>query len=167
MIAACERGRDVPVRRAIPTQLAVGAVAPTYAARALSGDSVTFGASVGGVTLVNVWALWCTSCREEFAELERMRVAHGAAGLRVVAVSVDQGGDDKVRRFVAARGSNFPVVHDREARISPIYGVVGLPSTYLIGRDGNIAWMLTGSFLDERDALERAISSELKTEPPR
>ena len=79
-----------------------------------------------------------------------------------MAVSVDQGGDDKVRRFAAAQGSRFPVVHDRGATISPLYGVVGLPSTYLIGKDGRVRWMLVGSFLEAKDALEKEISAALK-----
>jgi peroxiredoxin len=157
--------RPAVASRVVPTPLTQGAAAPAYAAQSLAGDSVAFGIGTSAPTLVNVWALWCTSCREEFAELERMRNVHGTAGLRIVAVSVDQGGDDKVRRFAEAQGAHFPVVHDRDARITPLYGVVGLPTTYLIGRDGHIAWMLTGSFLESREALERAILAELKSAP--
>jgi peroxiredoxin len=142
-------------------QLEIGSPAPAYAARGLAGDSMAFGGSSTEVTLLNVWATWCTSCREEFAELERLRTSHEARGLKVVAVSVDQGGDEKVRRFVDAQGTRFPVAHDREARISGLYGVVGLPATYLIGRDGRIRWTLTGSFLPALGTLERAIEAEL------
>jgi len=166
-LAACgsdsRKSGGASATRSIPTPLATGALAPAYAARSLAGDSVAFGTGADGLTLVNVWALWCTSCREEFAELERMRVAHGGAGLRVVAVSVDQGADEKVLRFAEAQGAHFPVIHDRAARITPMYGVVGLPTTYLIAKDGKIAWMLTGSFLEEREALERAIVAQLRT----
>jgi peroxiredoxin len=158
-LAACKGdGADRPAPYA---QVEVGSPAPAYAARALAGDSLSFGGSKAEVTLLNVWATWCASCREEFAELERLRVAHEVRGLRVVAVSVDQGGDEKVRRFVDAQGTRFPVAHDREARISGLYGVVGLPATYLIGRDGRVRWTLTGSFLPALATLEKAIEAEL------
>jgi cytochrome c biogenesis protein CcmG, thiol:disulfide interchange protein DsbE len=159
-VGAC--GGDAPAKRAVAKPLTPGAAAPAYSATALGGEAVSFGGSAAGVTLLNVWATWCTSCREEFAELERLRVSHENAGLHVVAVSVDQGGDEKIRRFAAAQGSRFPVIHDREATITPLYGVVGLPSTYLIGKDGRVRWMLVGSFLEAKDALEKEITAALK-----
>ena len=163
VLASCDSGTTP--RTVLPAPLEVDSPAPAYAARALAGGSLAFGGDAAQVTLVNVWATWCTSCREEFAELERLRVAHGPAGLHVVAVSVDQGGDEKVRRFAEAQGSGFPVVHDRQGRISALYGVVGLPATYLIGRDGRVRWTMTGSFLADRESLERAIAAELSTLP--
>ena len=86
-----------------------------------------------------------------------MRRAYEAKGLRVVAVSVDQGASTKVEAFVAAQGSQFAVVHDHKARISSLYGVGGLPSTYLIGRDGRVLWSLTGSFLEDSSNMYAAI----------
>ncbi len=158
--AACDRSaRTTPIVK----PLAVGAASPAYRAAALTGDTIAFGgAGSQDVVLLNVWATWCTSCKEEFAELERIRGAYAARGLRVVAVSVDQGGDEKVRQFVAAQKSTFPVAHDREAKISALYGVVGLPATYLLGRDGTVAWTLTGSFLVDSVGLARAIDRTLK-----
>lgn len=158
-IGAC--GRDVPAPRVVSKPLMPGAAAPRYSAKALGGEAVAFGGQAGSVTLLNVWATWCTSCREEFAELERLRISHEGAGLHVVAVSVDQGGDEKIRRFAAAQGSQFPVIHDREATITPLYGVVGLPSTYLIGKDGRVRWVLVGSFLEAKETLEKEITAAL------
>ncbi len=137
--------------------LLTGEVAPAYLATSLRGDSVAFGGNGGGLSLVNVWATWCRSCKEEFAELERVRETFGTRGLRVIAVSVDQGSSNKVAAFVASQGSRFPVVHDREARISTSFGVNGLPATYLLGPDGRVLWSLTGSFLEDSAAMYNAI----------
>ena len=158
--SACDRtARSTPIIK----PLAVGAASPSYRAASLTGDTIAFGgAAASDVVLLNVWATWCTSCKEEFAELERIRGAYASRGLRVVAVSVDQGGDEKVRQFVAAQKSTFPVAHDREAKISGLYGVVGLPATYLLARDGTIAWTLTGSFLVDSAGLARAIDRTLQ-----
>ena len=159
LLAACSSDAPETLPKAPP--LALGSLAPAYSARTIGGDSVSFGGTSPALTLVNVWATWCTSCREEFTDLERFRNEHEAAGLRIVAVSVDQGGEEKVRKFAAAPGGRCPVVHEHEARISRLYGVVGLPSTYLIGRDGRVRWVLTGSFLEKRAEFDSVIRAEL------
>jgi len=156
--SACDRST---ARANVAPPLMVGAAAPVYDAAALDSAPLHVGGASSDVVLLNVWATWCTSCREEFAELERMRVQYGERGLRVVAVSVDQGSDLKVRKFVSQQGSRFPVAHDREARISALYGVMGLPATYLVGRDGTVKWTLTGSFLVDSAGLTRAIESSI------
>lgn len=161
---ACDstpKGSSGAQRAAIAPPLVVGAAAPAYDATALDSTAIHFGSAANDVVLLNVWATWCTSCREEFAELERMRAAYAPRGLRVVAVSVDQGSDLKVRKFVEQQHSTFQVSHDRAARISALYGVRGLPATYLIGRDGTIKWTLTGSFLLDSAGLAQAIESSL------
>jgi peroxiredoxin len=137
--------------------IVTGALAPAYSAAALNGATVRFGGATSALTLVNVWATWCRSCKEEFAELEKTRVAYEGKGLKVIAVSVDQGSSTKVQAFVAAQGSQFPVVHDHDAKISALYGVGGLPSTYLIDGSGKVIWSLTGSFLEDSAAMFAAI----------
>ncbi len=161
---ACQKegGRSARTPRQPP--VVTGALAPAYTASSLAGATVGFGGTNSPLTLLNVWATWCRSCKEEFADLERLRLEHEAKGLRVVAVSVDQGSSTKVQNFVTAQGSQFPVVHDHDARISALYGVGGLPSTYLIGRDGRVLWSLTGSFLEDSAnmyaAIRKAIASQ-------
>lgn len=157
VLGACQKGDKSAPPAARNPPVVTGAMAPAYNAPALNGAAVAFGGENGPITLLNVWATWCRSCKEEFAELERMRLAFEPKGLRVVAVSVDQGSSTKVQNFVAAQGSQFPVVHDHDARISSLYGVGGLPSTYLIGRDGHVLWSLTGSFLEDSANMYAAI----------
>lgn len=141
--------------------IVVGDNGPRFSAVGLSGDSVVVGGPVPGVTLLNVWATWCTSCREEFAELERLRVEHEAKGLRVVAVSVDQGTDLKVRKFVEAQKTNFPVAHDVESRITAMYGVGGLPTSYLLDANGKVLWRAIGDFRLDSAGLANAIKAAL------
>jgi len=154
---ACAKDTASTARAPKQPPLVTGGIAPVYSATSLSGAQVEFGGATGSLTLVNVWATWCRSCKEEFAELERIRIAHEPAGLHVVAVSVDQGSSTKVQAFTTAQGSQFPVVHDHDAKISALYGVNGLPSTYLIGKDGKVLWALTGSFLEDSAAMYAAI----------
>jgi len=140
-----------------------GDSAPRYAALSLSGDSVRFGAGQqrDSVTLVNVWATWCESCREEFADLEAIQRDFAKRGVKVVAVSVDHGSSAGVERWVKAQQTTFPVVHDRDGRIQKLYASVGVPSTYLVGRDGRIAWQLTGSLHANPEQLRQEIENAL------
>jgi cytochrome c biogenesis protein CcmG/thiol:disulfide interchange protein DsbE len=142
------------------TPLVVGDSAPAYVAATLAGDTVRLGGA-GPVTLLNLWATWCTSCREEFADLEELRRIYSPRGFRVVAVSVDQGSIALVRRFVDAQRVQFVVAHDQDARIQRSYGVLGLPSTYLIDRDGRIAWTLTGGIHIDTATVRREIEKVL------
>ena len=155
--SACQQGKGGEARAPRQPPVVTGSRAPAYNAASLNGGLVAFGGVSSRITLLNVWATWCRSCKEEFAELEHMRRTYEGKGLRVVAVSVDQGSSAKVQSFVAAQGSQFPVVHDHDARISSLYGVGGLPSTYLIGRDGRVLWALTGSFLEDSANMYAAI----------
>ena len=90
--------------------LVVGDRAPAYAARTLAGDSVRVGA--GTPVLLNVWATWCTSCREEMADLAALDREYAPRGVRVLAVSVDAGDGTRVRRFAEAEQLPFAVAHD-------------------------------------------------------
>jgi cytochrome c biogenesis protein CcmG, thiol:disulfide interchange protein DsbE len=142
--------------------LAVGDTVPPYAATTLRGDSVRVG-STGALTLVNVWATWCTSCREEMADLEAIHRDYAPRGLRVVAVSVDKGDGEKVRRFAEAERLTFAIAHDPAGRVQQLYQVAAVPETYLVSADGRLLWQrkggLHGAAAEARTAINRAIGS--------
>ena len=158
--AACTKSESTAatMRRA---PLVVGDTVPRFAVKSLSGDSLIVGDANNSVTLLNVWATWCTSCKEEFSELERYRKTFSENGLKVVAISVDQGTDVKVRKFVEAQGSQFPVAHDADARISALYGVNGLPTSYLLDAHGKILWTAIGDFRLDSAGMANAIDKAL------
>ena len=170
-VSACGGDRaassSYSLKNASIATLTVGADAPAFTTTTLDSAAMRFGGVSDSVVLLNVWATWCTSCREEFAELEQLRLQRAASGVRVIAVSVDQGGSEKVRRFVQAQGTHFAVAHDREARINPVYGIRGLPTTFVLGKDGKVRWMQTGSFLLDtvgmRKALDAAVAGAAST----
>ena len=122
----------------------VGSALPDYRATTLSGETVELGGAAGPLTLVNVWATWCTSCREEMQDLAALHRDYAPRGLRVVAVSVDAGSEALVRRFVQRESLVFPVVHDQAGTLQRQYHVVGVPTSYLIGTDGRVLWQQVG-----------------------
>jgi peroxiredoxin len=122
----------------------IGRNVSEYRATTLSGTSVQLGGRGGPLTLVNVWATWCTSCREEMQDLATIDHEYASRGLRVVAVSVDAGSETLVRRFVQRESLTFPVVHDRAGTIQKQYHIVGVPTSYLIGAGGRLLWQQVG-----------------------
>jgi peroxiredoxin len=141
--------------------LDVGATVPEYTALTLTGDTLHVG-GVGQPTVVNVWATWCTSCREEMEALDSLKTEYGARGIRVLGVSVDQGRVEKVQQYVETNHLRFSISHDPAGDIQRLYQVVGVPTTFVVGKDGKLLWKHTGNItgiLDQvRDNVEKAVS---------
>ena len=153
--------------RELFTPLDIGSQAPDYQARSLDGDTVALSSFAGEVVVLNVWATWCRPCVIEMPALQRLHEELGDAGLRIVAVSVDApqgivgafgepGGD--VRNFVEEHGLTFTVLHDPSAGIERRYQVNGLPTTYVIDRDGRIRSKVMGA----RDWDEPPLSDQIR-----
>ncbi|MGH7477527.1 MAG: TlpA disulfide reductase family protein [Longimicrobiales bacterium] len=142
-----------------------GSIAPAYAATTLDGDTLGLESLRGRVVLLNVWATWCTPCRTEMPSLERLYTELHGRGLDVVAVSVDappgrigafgQAGA-RVAPFVAQLALTFPILLDPHGRVLDDFGVVGLPTTFIIDRRGIIRDKIVGGRIwDEGDAARR------------
>jgi cytochrome c biogenesis protein CcmG/thiol:disulfide interchange protein DsbE len=95
----------------------------------------------GEVTLVNVWASWCIPCAEEVPYMEQL-----SKDKRIRLVGIDyKDPTDNARRFLNRYGNPFAAVGvDASGRTSIDWGVYGVPETYVIGRDGAIAYKLVG-----------------------
>lgn len=140
--------------------LDIGSAVPSYAAPTLSGDTVRLGGAEAP-TVVNVWATWCTSCAEEMATLTSLSREFEPRGVRVVGISVDDGSDTRVQRYVESHHIEFPIVHDPGHIIESRYALMGVPTTFVIGRDGRLVWRYTGNVQDALADAERAINSTL------
>jgi cytochrome c biogenesis protein CcmG/thiol:disulfide interchange protein DsbE len=95
----------------------------------------------GAVTLVNVWASWCVPCHDEAPLLTKM-----AEDKRFRIVGINQKDNpDNARRFLGRYGNPFAAVGaDTNGRASIDWGVYGVPETFVIGKDGRIAYKLVG-----------------------
>jgi cytochrome c biogenesis protein CcmG, thiol:disulfide interchange protein DsbE len=114
----------------------------------------------GAVSLVNVWASWCVPCHDEAPLL--MRLAEDKR-IRLVGINYkDQ--PDNARRFIGRHGNPFTAVGvDGNGRSSIDWGVYGVPETFVVGREGRIAFKLVGPITPEnlettlKPALEQAL----------
>lgn len=134
--------------------------APVFVRTSLSGQRVDLGAYRGKVVLLNFWATWCGPCKVELPRFSAWQKQYGPKGLQVVAVSMD---DDAtgVRPVVRKLKLDFPVVMGDE-KLGKLYGgVLGLPVTFLIGRNGKVAARIEGgSDLQDMEAQIKQLLSQ-------
>ena len=91
----------------------------------------------GKVVLLNLWATWCTPCREEMPGLDRLQKSLGGDKFEVVALSVDRGGVDASRKFLdGIKVERLKVYVDASARAGGALKAVGMPTTLLIDGHG-------------------------------
>ena len=98
----------------------------------------------GRVVLLNLWATWCVPCRKEMPSLDRLQRQHGGPGFEVVAVSVDRSAQ-AVREFFRQHGiKSLALYLDPSGAVASTLGVIGIPATLLVDRDGREIWRLAG-----------------------
>jgi len=131
----------------------VGAPAPEIALKDLQGQEVRLSDLHGKVVLVNFWATWCKPCKEEMpamqASYERLR----DQGFVVLAVN-ELEDVEKVAEHIKTHGHTFLVVMDHNNGVANRYGVVGLPASFLIDRQGIVREHIFGSLLTEQRIAE-------------
>jgi cytochrome c biogenesis protein CcmG, thiol:disulfide interchange protein DsbE len=111
----------------------------------------------GAVTLVNVWASWCVPCRDEVPFLDQL-----SKDRRIQLVGINyKDAPENARRFLNRYGNPFAASgRDETGRTAIDWGVYGVPETFLIGRDGRIAYKLVGPIT--ADNLARTLEPEIE-----
>lgn len=111
----------------------------------------------GAVTLVNVWASWCVPCHDEVPLLEQL-----SKDKRIQLAGINyKDSPDNARRFLNRYGNPFAATgRDDNGRASIDWGVYGVPETFLVGRDGRIAYKLVGPIT--ADNLARVLEPEIE-----
>jgi cytochrome c biogenesis protein CcmG/thiol:disulfide interchange protein DsbE len=144
--------------RSSSERVEVGQPVPAYAALSVAGDSVTLASRRGKVVLFNVWATWCHPCRAEIPELVALNKRFGARGLEIIGVSIDAAGADAdVRGFMKDFAMDYTIWFDPADRVSTRFLLVGVPTTFLIDRDGVMRWRKTGPVAPGDTTLSSAI----------
>jgi peroxiredoxin len=126
----------------------------------LSGNKIDTSSYAGDVVLINFWAAWCTPCAEEIPKLVALQDKYRAQGFQVIGISMEDR-DSALRDFYRKHRMNYPVAAG-SAKIAEAYGgILGLPTTFLIGRDGRIRAKYPG--LADFAKLEQEIVALLRT----
>jgi len=133
--------------------------APDFSLPKLGGGRTSLSEARGKLVLLHFWATWCVPCRHEMPLLHGLEQGMGSAEFRMICINVDRGDSDDVRSFIDKVSPAFHTLLDPEGTVRNRYAVRGLPTTYLIGRDGKII----GRIIGERDWASPEAKSLMKT----
>lgn len=113
---------------------------------------------VGQVIYLDFWASWCGPCRKSFPWMNEMQQRYTKDGLRIIAVNLDQD-QQLAKQFLAEYPANFTIAFDPEGITAQQFKVQGMPSAYLIDRNGKLHTTHLG--FKEKDSL--AVENEIKS----
>lgn len=141
----------------------VGKRAPDYRlVRLGTSDSVSLHQEARDrVTLVNIWATWCIPCRAEMPAMEKLYQELGPKGLRILAVSVDEGDARDVQEFVRELGLSFEILHDKSGDIQRVFQTTGVPESFLLDKNGVIVKKVIGEHPWGSPSNQRIVASLL------
>jgi peroxiredoxin len=136
----------------------VGDPLPAFVFASLDGDSVALADLAGSPVLLNLWATWCPPCRAEIPFLQTIHEEFAPLGLRVVGISADNAGAlGQVRDFLAEAEVTYENLLDPRGESMEVFRLLGLPATYLVDREGNLALMRTGPVSEADEAFMEAL----------
>lgn len=142
-----------------------GALAPDFLLEQVDGPDLRLSDFRGQPVVLNFWATWCSPCRKEMPQFVEAYDQYTDDGLVIVGLNLQEG-ETIARNFADDFGMDFPIVIDRDGEMRDRYRLLGLPSTYFIGRDGVIRSIFRGPFLEEQrgENVQDAITgSELES----
>jgi thiol-disulfide isomerase/thioredoxin len=110
----------------------------------------------GKIVLVDFWASWCAPCREAMPQYEKLYYQARRDDFEIVAVNLDEERDDAVK-FIAVHPVTFPIALDPQGTAPQTFGIVGMPSSYLLDRDGVVRLRYQGFKAKDLKALREQI----------
>ena len=143
---------------AIPYAQEDRAQAPSWSGKDLNGAAISSSSFKGSIIVVNFWASWCVPCRTEQPALERVAKAYADDGVRFVGINIR---DTVVnaRAHVEEFGVTYPSVFNPDSTIAFDFRIKNPPSTFVIDRDGLVAWRIIGETREGN--LSRILDIEL------
>ncbi len=141
-----------------------GASAPELNLQTEAGKTLALGDLRGKVVLVDFWASWCGPCQSAFPALDDMYRSLHERGLEVVAVNLDEKRAD-ADRFLADHPHEMAVVFDPKGKSAEAFGVDGMPTSFVIGRDGRVRFVHVGYTAKTLESYQREIEPLLAERP--
>lgn len=159
VIANQESPPQIPAAGRSVVPASVSFPAPELELTDLAGDPVSLADYQGTVLLVNNWATWCPPCREEMPVLDAYHQEHASQGFSIIAVDAGEAAAD-VRRYAEAMALSFPVWLDPDMEAIRAFRNTGLPSSYVIDRQGQVVLAWSGAI--SREMLEKYVTPILE-----
>ncbi|MGB9888890.1 MAG: TlpA family protein disulfide reductase, partial [Anaerolineae bacterium] len=109
----------------------------------LDGSPFSLSTPRGQVVVLNFWATWCPPCEEEAPELQAVWEEYRERGVTFVGIAYKDE-EAAVRDFLTGHGITYPVGLDPTGRIADLYGITGVPETFIVDTDGKVARFYIG-----------------------
>ncbi|MCI0607841.1 MAG: TlpA family protein disulfide reductase [Anaerolineae bacterium] len=133
----------------------VGKPAPNFTLPTLDGTEVSLSQFRGQPVMINFWASWCPSCREEMPEMVRLYESHKSEGFMILGVNLTFSDSlPDVQAFASEFNITFPVLLDEDGTVTEkLYRIPGIPTIIFVNRDGTIeriqVGLITGKQMDQ------------------
>jgi len=134
--------------------------APAFQLPARSGTA-SLDSLRGQVVLVDFWASWCVPCQRSFPWMDSLMARYGKQGFSVVAINLDKQ-RAPAYRFLEEHPASFTIAFDPAGKTAEAYGIAGMPTSVLIGRDGTIVQTHLGFDPKKNAEFESLIAEKLK-----
>ena len=145
----------------VPASALEGKPAPGFRLESLAGKKVTLTDLKGNVVVLDFWATWCGPCRMSLPHLDKLYKEQKENGVQFFAVNLREQ-KDEIEQFVKETKLAVPVLMDGDGKVAESYGVEGIPTTVVIGKDGKARKVFVGFNDDGEAQLKRAIQDAMK-----
>lgn len=126
-----------------------GAQAPDFELKTTDGKVVKLSDFKGQAVMLNFFATWCPPCRSEMPTLQEVYREYESQGFVLLAINLNES-NLAVNKFRENYGLTFPIVIDKEDRVSRLYDIVPLPTSYFIDKNGVVQAKWTGELSKEK-----------------
>jgi cytochrome c biogenesis protein CcmG/thiol:disulfide interchange protein DsbE len=128
----------------------VGFLAPNFTLTTMDGESVTLSDLRGHAVIINLWASWCLPCRAEMPAMQNVYDQYKESGLIILAVNAsNQDNLASAQAFVDGLSLTYPILLDIEGKVSNLYNLLALPTTYFVNTEGIIEELVIGGPMAE------------------
>jgi peroxiredoxin len=142
LIVFLRKERDSTLKTAEPIQ--PGLEMPNFTFPDINGKEVSLSDHRGKVVLVNVWATWCPPCRQEMPSMQSLYEKFKGENFEILAVSIDSEGREAVAPFMRKMNLTFPALLDPGESIRSLYGITGVPESFIIDKQGILVEKIIG-----------------------
>ncbi len=142
LIVFLREERDSTLKTTEPIQ--PGLKMPNFTFPDINGKEVSLSDHRGKVVLVNVWATWCPPCRQEMPSMQSLYEKFKGENFEILAVSIDSEGREAVAPFMRKMNLTFPALLDPGETIRSLYGITGVPESFIIDKQGILVEKIIG-----------------------